>query len=233
MAQLFSAFAQVGKQFFICHMAVGFTPSGIPLQAGLLFRMGQLGLFLFGSLSGGPVLFLVFLEHSLLNAELVRINPALLSGNLMDWFRKSRRTDGIFPTTKALDQQAAAVDLSGMGRMAQLPGTGAQVVQQLLAGVIPVFFQKRRILFLHSGIDHDLELLLSPPIEVKIGNLFLFTHTVSLHYQAQCLYIGGISRFLSRPKISPWFCRSPGSVQHCRLLTFQQWHFGSTLGTLQ
>lgn len=195
MAQLFSAFAQVGKQFFICHIAVFLAPPGVPLQAGLLFRMGQLGLFPFGSLSGGPVLFLVFLEHPLLNAELVRINPALLSGNLMDWFRKSRRTDGIFPTTKALDQQAAAVDLSGMGRMAQLPGTGAQVVQQLLAGVIPVFFQKRRILFLHSGIDHDLELLLSPPIGVKIGNLFLFAQTVSLHTPGTVPWTVGISWF--------------------------------------
>ena len=195
MAQRLGAFAQVGKQFFICHMAVCFAPPGIPLQAGLLFRVGQLGLFLIGSLSGGPILFPVLLEHPLLNAKLVRINPALLSGNLMDWFRKSRHTDGIFPTTKVLDQQAAAVDLSGMGRMAQLPGTGAQVVQQLLAGVIPVFFQERRILFLHRSIDHDLELLLSPPIGVKIGNLFLFAQTVSLHTPGTVPWTVGISWF--------------------------------------
>lgn len=203
MAQRLSAFAQVGKQFFICHMAVCFAPPGIPLQAGLLFRVGQLGLFLFGSLSGSPVLFLVFLEHPLLNAKLVRINPALLSGNLMDWIRKSRRTDGIFPTTKALDQQATAVDLSGMGRMAQLPGAGAQIVQQLLVGVIPVCFQKRRVYFLHGDIDHDLELLLSPSIGVKIGNLFLFAQTVSLHIRAQCPGLLGSHGSASRPKIVP------------------------------
>lgn len=195
MAQRLGAFAQVGKQFFICHIAVFLAPPGIPLQAGLLFRVGQLGLFLIGSLSGGLVFFPVLLEHPLLSAELVRINLALLSGNLMDWVRKSRRTDGIFPTTKALDQQAAAVNLPGMGRMAQLPGTGAQVVQQLLAGVIPVFFQKRRILFLHRSIDHDLELLLSPPIGVKIGNLFLFAQTVSLHTPGTVPWTVGISWF--------------------------------------
>lgn len=195
MAQLFGAFAQVGKQFFICHMAVGFTPLGITLQAGLLFRVGQLGLFLIGSLSGGLVLFPVLLEHPLLSAELVRINPALLSGKLMHRVRQSRGADGVCPAGKALGQQVTAVNLPGMGRMAQLPGAGAQVVQQLFVGVIPVFFQKRRVLFLHSDVDHGLELLLSPPIVVKIRNLFLFAQTVSLHTPGTVPRPVGISRF--------------------------------------
>ena len=203
MAQRLGAFAQVDKQFFICHIAVFLAPPGIPLQAGLLFRVGQLGLFLIGSLSGGPVLFPVLLEHPLLNAKLVRINPALLSGKLMHRVRQSRRTNGIFPTTKALDQQAAAVNLPGMGRMAQLPGAGAQVVQQLFVGVIPVFFQKRRVLFLHSNVDHGLELLLSPPIVVKIRNLFLFAQTVSLHIPGSVPRPVGSHGSASRPKIVP------------------------------
>jgi len=102
----------------ICHMTVCLAPPGIPLQAGLLFRVGQLCLFLIGCLSGGPVLFHVLLEHPLLNAELVRINPALLSGNLMHRIRQPRGANGVCPAGKALGQQVAAVDLPGMGRMA-------------------------------------------------------------------------------------------------------------------
>lgn len=195
MAQRLGAFAQVGKQFFICHVAVFLSPPGIPLQAGLLFRVGQLCLFLIGSLSGGPVLFPVLLEHPRLNAKLVRVNPALLSGNLMHRVRQPRGADGVCPAGKALGQQAAAVDLPGMGHMAQMTGAGAQVVQQLLVGVIPVCFQKGRVLFLHGDIDHGLELLLSPPIVVKIRNLFLFAQTVSLHIPGTVPRPVGISRF--------------------------------------
>ena len=107
------------------------------------------------------------------------------------------------PSAEPLTDHSTPEYLSGVGRMPKLLGALLEIGNQLFVCVVPVGRYKLGVLAPHGGVGHCLQLLLFPPLWIKTIRLVFVTHTVSLHYQAQCLYIGGISRFLSRPKIVP------------------------------